>query len=73
MNSSNARDDGSVDSRDPSMIPLKRTRAKRSCDFCRKRKARCDADSNETCSNCKAWGYKCEFLTVRKKRGPPSL
>jgi hypothetical protein len=37
-----------------SPIPLKRTRAKRSCDFCRKRKSRCDADSSTPCSNCKA-------------------
>ncbi|KAI9493352.1 fungal-specific transcription factor domain-containing protein [Zychaea mexicana] len=54
-------------------IPLKRTRAKRSCDFCRKRKSRCDADSSVPCSNCRAWGYTCEFQTVRKKRGPPSV
>ncbi|OBZ85388.1 hypothetical protein A0J61_06569, partial [Choanephora cucurbitarum] len=53
--------------------PLKRTRAKRSCDFCRKRKSRCDADISTPCSNCKAWGYNCEFQTVRKKRGPPSV
>ncbi|KAI8384440.1 fungal-specific transcription factor domain-containing protein [Radiomyces spectabilis] len=53
--------------------PLKRTRAKRSCDFCRKRKSRCDADNSIPCSNCKAWGYTCEFQTVRKKRGPPSV
>ncbi|ORY94082.1 hypothetical protein BCR43DRAFT_354982 [Syncephalastrum racemosum] len=53
--------------------PLKRTRAKRSCDFCRKRKSRCDADTSIPCSNCRAWGYTCEFQTVRKKRGPPSV
>ncbi|CAO0803071.1 unnamed protein product [Mucor circinelloides] len=53
--------------------PLKRTRAKRSCDFCRKRKSRCDADASTPCSNCKAWGYTCEFQTIRKKRGPPSV
>ncbi|KAI8978499.1 fungal-specific transcription factor domain-containing protein [Pilobolus umbonatus] len=54
-------------------MPLKRTRAKRSCDFCRKRKAKCDADHSRPCSNCKAWGFNCEFLTIRKKRGPPSV
>ncbi|KAF7729782.1 hypothetical protein EC973_003861 [Apophysomyces ossiformis] len=54
-------------------VALKRTRAKRSCDFCRKRKSRCDADTSNPCSNCKAWGYTCEFQTVRKKRGPPSV
>lgn len=37
--------------------PLKRTRAKRSCDFCRKRKARCDADNTIPCTNCKAVTY----------------
>ncbi|KAI9486490.1 MAG: fungal-specific transcription factor domain-containing protein, partial [Benjaminiella poitrasii] len=55
------------------ILPIKRTRAKRSCDFCRKRKARCDADQSTPCSNCRAWGFKCEFLAVRKKRGPPSV
>lgn len=35
-------------------MPLKRTRAKRSCDFCRKRKSRCDADHAVPCSNCRA-------------------
>lgn len=35
-------------------VPLKRTRAKRSCDFCRKRKSRCDADNTMPCSNCRA-------------------
>ncbi|RCI05378.1 hypothetical protein CU098_004292 [Rhizopus stolonifer] len=54
-------------------MPLKRTRAKRSCDFCRKRKSRCDADHAVPCSNCRAWGLNCEFVTVRKKRGPPSV
>ncbi|KAI8990031.1 hypothetical protein BDB01DRAFT_779776 [Pilobolus umbonatus] len=34
-----------------SEAPLKRTRAKRSCDFCRKRKSRCDADTSLPCSN----------------------
>ncbi|OZJ02651.1 hypothetical protein BZG36_04409 [Bifiguratus adelaidae] len=43
-------------------IKLKRTRAKRSCDFCRKRKSKCDAD----------WQVECEFTVDRKKRGPPS-
>lgn len=47
--------DNSLDSsHDGSIIPLKRTRAKRSCDFCRKRKARCDADHSVPCSNCRA-------------------
>ncbi len=47
-------DNGSI------VVPLKRTRAKRSCDFCRKRKSRCDADSTLPCSNCKAVRKKTE-------------
>ncbi|CAO3601201.1 unnamed protein product [Absidia cylindrospora] len=60
-------------SQQQSPVPLKRTRAKRSCDFCRQRKCKCDADISSPCTNCKAWGYTCEFQTVRKKRGPPSV
>lgn len=33
---------------------LKRKRAKRSCDFCRKRKSKCDADTSIPCTNCLA-------------------
>jgi hypothetical protein len=52
--SSNTLDNiiGSNDNITP--VPLKRTRAKRSCDFCRKRKSRCDADASTPCANCKA-------------------
>ncbi|CAO3649498.1 unnamed protein product [Mucor hiemalis] len=70
INSNVNSDKGNLSS---TVIPLKRTRAKRSCDFCRRRKSRCDADSSLPCTNCKAWGYSCEFQTVRKKRGPPSV
>lgn len=48
----------------------KRTRAKRSCDMCRKKKSKCDAEVNQPCSNCKNWKTECVFLVEQKKRGP---
>ncbi|RUP52081.1 hypothetical protein BC936DRAFT_141782 [Jimgerdemannia flammicorona] len=59
----------------PSTDPFprhKRTRAKRSCDSCRKKKSRCDADDHRPCSNCVQIGGKCTFLEQRKKRGQTS-
>ncbi|OZJ03243.1 hypothetical protein BZG36_03451 [Bifiguratus adelaidae] len=51
---------------------LKRTRAKRSCDFCRGRKARCDADERLPCTNCTTWNVPCEFSNTSKKRAAPN-
>lgn len=53
--------------RNNNATPLKRTRAKRSCDFCRKRKARCDADHTIPCSNCKAVKYLLLYINKEKK------
>jgi hypothetical protein len=50
----------------------KRTRAKRSCDKCRVKKTRCDADIYQPCSKCRLSGYECSFLVEQKKRGPTS-
>ncbi|KAG2229124.1 hypothetical protein INT48_005483 [Thamnidium elegans] len=50
----------------------KRTRAKRSCDNCRKRKTRCDADVKQPCTKCSLSDRPCEFLVEQKKRGPSS-
>lgn len=50
----------------------KRTRAKRSCDNCRKRKTRCDADVKQPCTKCSLSDTPCEFLVEQKKRGPSS-
>lgn len=50
----------------------KRTRAKRSCDLCRKKKTRCDAVDNQPCSKCKLANTECLFLVEQKKRGPSS-
>ncbi|KAJ2960618.1 hypothetical protein NQZ79_g4037 [Umbelopsis isabellina] len=55
----------------PALV-LKRQRAKRSCDFCRKRKSKCDADVSTPCSNCLSWGFECQFQSKSKKRGPRS-
>ncbi|KAI8375236.1 hypothetical protein BD560DRAFT_83220 [Blakeslea trispora] len=51
------RTESTAEAGESSSTPLKRTRAKRSCDFCRKRKSRCDADISTPCSNCKAVRY----------------
>ncbi|KAI9494489.1 fungal-specific transcription factor domain-containing protein [Zychaea mexicana] len=48
----------------------KRSRAKRSCDLCRKRKTRCNADVVQPCNTCQSAGVQCEFLVEQKKRGP---
>lgn len=50
----------------------KRTRAKRSCDKCRIKKTRCDADLYQPCTKCRLSGYECSFLVEQKKRGPTS-
>ncbi|KAI8643426.1 fungal-specific transcription factor domain-containing protein [Parasitella parasitica] len=50
----------------------KRTRAKRSCDLCRKKKTRCDSDVNQPCTKCKLANAECQFLVEQKKRGPSS-
>lgn len=61
-NSTNTNTMDTTNRNNSSNTPLKRTRAKRSCDFCRKRKARCDADHTVPCSNCKAVKYNNHFL-----------
>lgn len=50
----------------------KRTRAKRSCDHCRKRKTKCDSDVRQPCTKCAHAKVTCEFLVEQKKRGPAS-
>ncbi|CAO3586366.1 unnamed protein product [Absidia cylindrospora] len=59
------------DTRPAMPIPrTKRTRAKRSCDLCRKKKTRCDADVNKPCTSCAGANIECKFLVEQKKRGP---
>jgi hypothetical protein len=50
----------------------KRVRAKRSCDYCRKKKTRCDSEVNQPCTKCKRANADCTFLVEQKKRGPSS-
>lgn len=50
--------------------PIKRTRAKRSCDLCRKRKTRCNADQQQPCETCKNANVECHFVAEQRKRGP---
>ena len=40
----------------------KRSKAKRSCDQCRKRRIRCNADTIQPCHGCKSAGVECHFL-----------
>ncbi|OAD71479.1 Zn(2)-C6 fungal-specific transcription factor [Phycomyces blakesleeanus NRRL 1555(-)] len=49
---------------------VKRTRAKRSCDMCRKKKTRCDVDVNKPCTTCRTAKTECQFIIEQKKRGP---
>ncbi|KAI9006295.1 fungal-specific transcription factor domain-containing protein [Phycomyces nitens] len=49
---------------------VKRTRAKRSCDMCRKKKTRCDVDVNKPCTTCRTAKTECQFVIEQKKRGP---
>ncbi|KAJ5583334.1 hypothetical protein N7535_001954 [Penicillium sp. DV-2018c] len=51
----------------------KRSKISRACDECRRKKVRCDANSEtglETCSNCRRLGVMCQFSRVPMKRGP---
>ncbi|KAI7866613.1 fungal-specific transcription factor domain-containing protein [Spinellus fusiger] len=48
----------------------KRKRAKHSCDMCRKKKTRCDAENNRPCTMCTTANTECQFLLKQKKRGP---
>ncbi|KAI5890058.1 uncharacterized protein SCHCODRAFT_02690076 [Schizophyllum commune H4-8] len=51
-------------------VLLRRKKADRACDYCRKRKARCDADplSGRTCMNCTLNQVECTFDDTMKKQ-----
>lgn len=50
----------------------KRVRVSRACDFCRRKKVKCDAEGpGSICSNCKTYNSECHFNDSAKKRGPP--
>jgi hypothetical protein len=53
--------------------PRKRTKVSRACDECRRKKIKCDAQteaSEEPCSNCRRANTQCLFSRVPQKRGP---
>ncbi|KAI8278766.1 putative transcriptional regulatory protein [Colletotrichum sp. SAR11_57] len=53
--------------------PRKRSKVSRACDECRRKKVKCDAQSDSgdnPCSNCKRSGIRCLFSRVPQKRGP---
>ncbi|KAK4153067.1 glucose transport transcription regulator RGT1 [Chaetomidium leptoderma] len=53
--------------------PRKRSKVSRACDECRRKKIKCDAqsDANEQpCSNCRRSNAQCLFSRVPQKRGP---
>lgn len=53
--------------------PRKRSKVSRACDECRRKKIKCDAqsDSGETpCSSCARSSIRCLFSRVPQKRGP---
>jgi hypothetical protein len=58
---------------DPNTPPRKRSKVSRACDECRRKKVKCDAqtDSGDApCSNCKRSAIRCLFSRVPQKRGP---
>ncbi|KAK4100492.1 hypothetical protein N658DRAFT_472962 [Parathielavia hyrcaniae] len=53
--------------------PRKRSKVSRACDECRRKKIKCDAESEATdqpCSNCRRANAQCMFSRVPQKRGP---
>jgi len=53
--------------------PRKRSKVSRACDECRRKKIKCDAQSEpggQPCSNCRRASAQCLFSRVPQKRGP---
>ncbi|KAK4217222.1 glucose transport transcription regulator RGT1 [Rhypophila decipiens] len=59
---------------DANTPPRKRSKVSRACDECRRKKIKCDAQSEPggglPCSNCRRAGAQCLFSRVPQKRGP---
>jgi transcriptional regulatory protein AMDR len=45
----------------PNPSPRLRRQQLRACDFCHRRKVRCDSENRQNCSNCKASGLECRY------------
>lgn len=59
------------DSPEASGSARKRSKVSRACDECRRKKIKCDAQSEEgPCSNCRRSSVECQFSRVPQKRGP---
>jgi hypothetical protein len=57
----------------PDTSNRKRAKTTRACDECRRKKIRCDAETesgDQQCSSCKRIGTRCQFSRVPMKRGP---
>lgn len=60
-------------SMDNSIPPRKRSKVSRACDECRRKKIKCDAQSDtgeSPCSSCARSSIRCLFSRVPQKRGP---
>ncbi|RNJ53939.1 transcriptional activator [Verticillium nonalfalfae] len=58
---------------DDSTPPRKRSKVSRACDECRRKKVKCDAQSDlgdNPCSNCRRSAQRCSFSRIPQKRGP---
>ncbi|KAF9820301.1 hypothetical protein IEO21_01515 [Rhodonia placenta] len=51
----------------------KRRKIERACDFCRRRKTKCDGPKmlDNVCTNCLQTGRQCTYIESSKPRGPP--
>ncbi|CCM01111.1 uncharacterized protein FIBRA_03159 [Fibroporia radiculosa] len=51
----------------------KKRKIERACDFCRKRKTKCDGPKmlDNVCTNCLQTGRSCTYIESSKPRGPP--
>lgn len=59
------------DGPDGSGSARKRSKVSRACDECRRKKIKCNAQSEEgPCSNCRRSSVECQFSRVPQKRGP---
>ncbi|KZT11021.1 uncharacterized protein LAESUDRAFT_644067 [Laetiporus sulphureus 93-53] len=52
---------------------LKKRKIERACDFCRRRKTKCDGPKmkDNVCTNCVQTGRSCTYIESSKPRGPP--
>lgn len=48
---------------------MKKTRARIACDYCKRRKVKCDGEFVRPCTQCKKKGIECSWETPTNKRG----